>query len=86
MHKQARCFQQSFLPEDTSYLHFEDEEKTQPAIIVNSNTYSREVAAVGNSIAFDNGEVFRITNIECDSSYIIIYLDTYKRKEEKLPF
>lgn len=67
---------------ELSYLSDDDwldgYSKTQPAIIVNSNTYSREVAAVGNSIAFDNGEVFRITNIECDSSYIIIYLDTYK--------
>ena len=52
--------------------------RTQGAILVNSNIYSKEVAIKGNYIVFANGEKFQITNIEDDGNNIIIYLNTDK--------
>lgn len=50
--------------------------RTEPAIIIHSNIYSREVARRGNYIAFDQGDIFSITNVVDDGTNIIVYLDS----------
>lgn len=65
---------------DRSYLSDDNWDngysKTEAALIIDSNTYSKDVAAVGNYVAFANGEMFRIINIEDDEDNIVIYLNT----------
>lgn len=52
--------------------------RSEGAIIVNSNIYSKEVAVAGNSVLFGNGERYSITNINDDGTNILIYLDSGK--------
>lgn len=50
--------------------------KSEPAIIVNSNTYSQYVAGIGNSIRFKNGECCQIIDVVDDGANIIIRLNS----------
>lgn len=52
--------------------------RTESAIVVNSNIYSKNVAMVGNCILFENGEVYQINKIEDKDSQIVIYLNAGK--------
>lgn len=52
--------------------------RSECAIVVNSNIYSKEVAAIGNYIGFDNGETLQIVNIEDNGTNIVIYLNSDK--------
>lgn len=61
---------------DTNWLN--GYSRTEGAIIVHSNIYSKEVAVAGNSISFSNGETFQITNVEDYGNNIIIYLNSGK--------
>lgn len=48
--------------------------RSENAIIVNSNIYSKEVSIVGNYILFENGDLYQISSIEDNGSTIIIFL------------
>lgn len=52
--------------------------RSESAIVVNSNIYSKDVAIIGNYILFENGETYQITNIEDNGSNIVIYLNAGK--------
>ena len=49
--------------------------RTVPAIIVNSNTITKEIAVTGNYIQFSNGDEHQITEIADDGSNIVINLN-----------
>lgn len=69
----------SFMSYSSSYITDEywinGYSKTESAIIVNSNIYSKEVAIVGNYIEFANGECYRIKQVEDNGANIYIYLN-----------
>ncbi len=52
--------------------------RSESAIIVSSNIYSREVSVVGNYILFENGDIYQISSIENNGSTIIIFLASSK--------
>lgn len=52
--------------------------RTDNKIIVDSNTYSRKVASIGNYIRFENGEIYRIEKVDDDNTNIVIWLDSVK--------
>ena len=49
--------------------------RTVPAIVVNSNTITKEIAVAGNSIQFRNGEEYQITEIVDDGANIVLNLN-----------
>lgn len=49
--------------------------RTVPAIVVNSNMITKEIAVVGNYIQFGNGDEYQITEIKDDGSDIVIMLN-----------
>lgn len=63
---------ESYLTDDKWFAGYN---RSVPAIIVNSNTLTKEIAVVGNFIRFKNGEEYIITKIIDDESTIQIYLD-----------
>lgn len=48
--------------------------RNEPVVIVPSNSYTKEVAVVGNIISFSNGDDITITGIDNDGSNIRIHL------------
>lgn len=50
--------------------------RNESAIVVNSNNYSRRVAIAGNSIKFENGDCYQITEISDDGTNITIHLNS----------
>ena len=50
--------------------------KSEPAIIVKSNLYSRRVAVIGNAILFKNGDCYQITDVSDDGLNIVIRLSS----------
>lgn len=50
--------------------------RTEAAVVVDSNSYSKEVAVVGNYFSFSNGETFQIISVKDNGEYINIYFDT----------
>lgn len=52
--------------------------RSESAIVVNSNAYSKEVAVVGNQIIFKNGEQYQIISINDDGTNITIHLNSGK--------
>lgn len=61
---------------DENWLH--NYSRTESTVIVDSNDYARRFACVGNSILFDNGECFTITDVVDDGMSIVIRLDAGK--------
>lgn len=49
--------------------------RTQPMLVINSNSYTKEVAKVGNYVEFENGDVYSIINIQDDGKNINVMLD-----------
>lgn len=54
---------------------FNNYSRTECAIIVNSNDYSRMYALEGNHILFENGEIYQITSISDDGFSLIMWLN-----------
>ena len=52
--------------------------RTENAILLNTNDYSREIAVVGNQIQFKNGDIRQITSVSDESSHIYIGLSGEK--------
>lgn len=52
--------------------------RSESAIVVNSNIYSKNVAMVGNYILFKNGEVYQINDIKDNGSKIVVSLNAGK--------
>lgn len=48
---------------------------TTPAVVVDSDDYSKQYAVTGNYILFENGEKAEISNVEDDGTKRILYLD-----------
>ncbi len=50
--------------------------RSESAILVPSNKYSREYAMIGNYISFENGDMYQIVDIIDDGEKITIYLNS----------
>ena len=51
---------------------------TIPAIVINSNEYTRKIAKIGNFIRFENNNILQITNITDDGNNIVLDLSSNK--------
>ena len=61
---------------DDNWLH--GYSRSESAIVVNSNIYSKDVAVAGNYILFENGEIYQISNVEDNGTNIVVYLSAGK--------
>lgn len=59
---------------DTNWLN--GYSRSEGALIVNSNDYSKSVVVEGNYISFNNGELFRIVKRKKAGDNLVIYLNT----------
>lgn len=70
-----RDYESSYISDDNWLNGYS---RNEAAIVVNSNSYSKEVAIAGNQIKLENGEVYQITSIDDNGTNIIIYLNSDK--------
>lgn len=57
--------------------------RTENALLLNTNDYTKEVAIVGNQVQFKNGDIQQITSVSDDGSYIYIGLSGDKTSSAK---